>query len=67
MHYASHNVTIFQLNGRRVPLELKLQSQVQIVPGVIRLVDFYEHSSGWTETAMRLNLHHFRSAKIFKL
>lgn len=31
-----------QLNGRRVPLELKLLSQVQVVPGVIRLVDFYE-------------------------
>jgi len=30
------------LNGRRVPLELKLLSQVQVVPGVIRLVDFYE-------------------------
>ena len=32
----------FQLNGRRVPLELKLLSQVQVVPGVIRLLDFYE-------------------------
>ena len=31
-----------QLNGRRVPLELKLLSQVQVVPGVIRLIDFYE-------------------------
>lgn len=30
------------LNGRRVPLELKLLSQVQDVPQVIRLVDFYE-------------------------
>jgi len=33
---------ILQLNGRRVPLELKLLSQVQVVPGVIRLLDFYE-------------------------
>ena len=33
---------VFQLNGRRVPLELKLLSQVQVVPGVIRLLDFYE-------------------------
>ena len=34
--------SFLQLNGRRVPLELKLLSQVQVVPGVIRLVDFYE-------------------------
>ena len=34
--------SLLQLNGRRVPLELKLLSQVQVVPGVIRLVDFYE-------------------------
>ena len=33
---------MLQLNGRRVPLELKLLSQVQVVPGVIRLIDFYE-------------------------
>ena len=39
----THNIFIsFQLNGRRVPLELKLLSQVQVVPGVIRLIDFYE-------------------------
>ena len=40
----SHNFTILQLNECRVPLELKLLSQVQIVPGVIRLVDFYERT-----------------------
>ena len=38
----SHIFTILQLNECRVPLELKLLSQVQNVPGVIRLVDFYE-------------------------
>jgi serine/threonine protein kinase len=30
------------LHGRRVPLELKLLSQVQSISGVIRLLDFYE-------------------------
>ena len=40
----SLNFTILQLNECRVPLELKLLSQVQIVPGVIRLVDFYERT-----------------------
>ena len=42
INYNTNFFIIFQLNGRRVPLELKLLSQVQIVPGVIRLVDFYE-------------------------
>lgn len=42
INYNTIFLIIFQLNGRRVPLELKLLSQVQIVPGVIRLVDFYE-------------------------
>merc|ERR1711953_125515 len=42
-HVARTKVTDWDmLNGRRVPLELKLLSQVQVVPGVIRLVDFYE-------------------------
>jgi serine/threonine protein kinase len=42
-HVARAKVTDWaELNGRRVPLELKLLSQVQVVPGVIRLVDFYE-------------------------
>ena len=39
----TYSIFIFlQLNGRRVPLELKLLSQVQVVNGVIRLLDFYE-------------------------
>ena len=42
INYDTNFFITFQLNGRRVPLELKLLSQVQIVPGVIRLVDFYE-------------------------
>jgi len=42
-HVARAKVTDWDLlNGRRVPLELKLLSQVQVVPGVIRLLDFYE-------------------------
>jgi len=42
-HVARNKVTDWDLlNGRRVPLELKLLSQVQAVPGVIRLIDFYE-------------------------
>jgi serine/threonine protein kinase len=32
----------FQLNGRRVPLELKLLHSVQGVEGVIKLLDFFE-------------------------
>ena len=34
-------VLIFKLNGRRVPLELKLLSLVQTVHGVIGVLDFY--------------------------
>ena len=42
-HVARSKVTDWDmLHGRRVPLELKLLSQVQSVPGVIRLLDFYE-------------------------
>jgi len=42
-HVARAKVTDWDLlNGRRVPLELKLLSQVQQVNGVIRLLDFYE-------------------------
>lgn len=42
-HVARAKVTDWDLlNGRRVPLELKLLSQVQVVNGVIRLLDFYE-------------------------
>ena len=40
-HHPIHTYSL-QLNGRRVPLELKLLVQVQIVPGVIRLIDCYE-------------------------
>jgi len=47
-HVARAKVTDWDvLNGRRVPLELKLLSQVQIVPGVIRLVDFYERGDSF--------------------
>jgi len=42
-HVARAKVTDWDLlNGRRVPLELKLLSQVQVVNGVIKLLDFYE-------------------------
>ena len=50
-----HNFNIFQLNGRRVPLELYLLSQVQIVPGVIRLVDFYERADSFIYVMERPN------------
>merc|ERR1712156_139861 len=35
------------LNGRRVPLELKLLHTVQTVNGVIRLLDFFERSDSF--------------------
>merc|ERR1719511_315936 len=42
-HVARAKVTDWDmLQGRRVPLELKLLSQVQSISGVIRLIDFYE-------------------------
>lgn len=42
-HVARAKVTDWDmLQGRRVPLELKLLSQVQSISGVIRLLDFYE-------------------------
>jgi len=42
-HVARAKITDWDfLNGRRVPLELKLLTLVQNVPNVIRLVDFYE-------------------------
>ena len=42
-HVARNKVTEWtELNGRRVPLELKLLQKVQSVPGVIRLYDFFE-------------------------
>merc|ERR1719422_2258694 len=47
-HVARAKVTDWDvLNGKRVPLELKLLSQVQVVPGVIRLVDFYERGDSF--------------------
>ena len=36
------DILFFQLNGRRVPLELKLLHSVQNVEGVIKLLDFFE-------------------------
>lgn len=42
-HVARAKVTDWDmLHGKRVPLELKLLSQVQSISGVIRLLDFYE-------------------------
>merc|ERR1711902_235509 len=35
------------LNGRRVPLELKLLHSVQTVSGVIKLLDFFERSDSF--------------------
>ena len=35
------------MNGYRIPLELKLLSLVQDVPGVIRLKRFYEHEDSF--------------------
>merc|ERR1712203_1303771 len=35
------------LNGKRVPLELKLLHSVQTVSGVIRLLDFYERKDSF--------------------
>ena len=34
--------TSFQLNGRKVPLELKLMHTVQSVEGAVKLVDYFE-------------------------
>ena len=42
-HVARNKVTEWtELNGHRVPLELKLLQKVQSVKGVIRLYDFFE-------------------------
>jgi serine/threonine protein kinase len=38
---------IDQVEGRQVPRELKLLLDVQAVPGVIRLLDYYEHSDSF--------------------
>ena len=44
---ADLNLLYFQLNGRRVPLELKLLTHVQSVTGVIKLLDFYERQDSF--------------------
>jgi len=47
-HVAKNRVTQWAvLNGRRVPLELKLLYQVQAVAGVIKLLDFYERNDSF--------------------
>jgi serine/threonine protein kinase len=47
-HVARNKVTEWaSLNGRRVPLELKLLHGVQAVSGVIRLLDFFERSDSF--------------------
>ena len=47
-HVARKKVTEWaSLNGKRVPLELKLLHSVQSVTGVIRLLDFFERSDSF--------------------
>jgi len=47
-HVARSRVTEWaSLGGRRVPLELKLLHQVQSIPGVIKLLDFFERSDSF--------------------
>ena len=47
-HVARNKVTEWaSLNGRRVPLELKLLHTVQAVSGVIRLIDFFERTDSF--------------------
>ena len=47
-HVARNKVTEWaSLQGRRVPLELKLLHSVQTVSGVIRLLDFYERKDSF--------------------
>ena len=43
----THLPPLFQLNGKRIPLELKLLSQVQAISGVIRLLDYYERADSF--------------------
>jgi len=42
------------LGGRRVPMELKLLYKVQTVPGVIRLIDFFERQDSFIFIMERL-------------
>jgi len=54
-HVARANVTDWaSLEGRRVPLELKLLYQVQGLPGVIKLLDFFERSDSFIIVMERL-------------
>jgi len=47
-HVARSKVTEWdELNGRRVPLELKLLHSVQSVEGVIKLLDFFERTDSF--------------------
>jgi len=47
-HVARSKVTEWStLRGHKVPLELKLLHQVQFVPGVIRLIDFFERQDSF--------------------
>ena len=47
-HVAKNKVTEWTtLVGRRVPMELRLLHSVQSVPGVIKLLDFYERSDSF--------------------
>merc|ERR1719347_616495 len=47
-HVAKSKVTDWaEVEGKRVPLELKLLSTVQNVDGVIQLIDFYERSDSF--------------------
>lgn len=46
---------MFQLNGRKVPLEICLLHHVRHVMGVIRLLDWYERSDGFLIVMERLS------------
>jgi len=47
-HVAKSKVTDWaEVDGKRVPLELKLLSTVQNIDGVIQLIDFYERSDSF--------------------
>jgi len=54
-HIAKNKVTDWAyLQGQRVPLELKLLHQVQGLPGVIKLLDFFERSDSFIIVMERL-------------
>jgi len=55
-HVARAKVTEWDvLNGRRVPLELKLLHSVQAVSGVIKILDFYERQDSFIYVMERPN------------